>query len=181
MIWGENAGGNASGPGIMLNASNGNANCFWDDSIKPPAPLKVNVQQNGSGKPLAKSQTVSNIQSSASIIIVAPTNPINVAPSTLVAANNNGAKSTQSSKIALTKTSSSGNVVATNTNAITSAGNVNAKKAKGNQAVSKKGGSNTDESNNDEFNTWCFKALTTHVDVIDGDYLKSNLIYELQK
>lgn len=116
MIWGNdqsnNAGSAASG--------NGNVNCFWEDPAKMATTTvtvtssKGNVQQNGTGKPLAKSQTVSNMQS----VVTAKSN-----------------QNTATKLTTISKTSSSGNVTAT----VNSTSNNNSKKAKGGNANSKKG------------------------------------------
>lgn len=115
MIWGNDQ-ANSGGPAA---SGNGNANCFWEDPAKPTTTVtmtstKGNVQQNGTSKPLVKSQTVSNMQSVAN----------NPKP------NQNASKSTT-----ISKTSSSGNVTA----AANSTSNNNTKKAKGGNANSKKG------------------------------------------
>lgn len=116
MIWGNDQANNA-GPAA---SGNGNANCFWEDPTKMATTTvtvtsnKVNVQQNGTSKPLAKSQTVSNMQSVAN-------------------AKSNQNAATKSTTIS--KTSSSGNVTAT----VISTSNNNSKKAKGGNANPKKG------------------------------------------
>lgn len=152
-----------------LPSGNGNANCFWEDPAKAIAPTKVNAQQNGTGKTLAKSQTVSNMQSVAN-------NP---------KANQNPPKST-----AIMKTNSSGNVTAIVNS--TANNNNNNKKAKAAGSASKKGKfcDNSQilfangyrvikrheslvcfsDHGDDEFGAWCAKALTAHNDVIDGKF-----------
>lgn len=157
-IWGEQAG--SSGQTVNAALASGNGNIFWEDPVKQSTVTKVSVQQNGTGKALAKSQTVSNMQG--------------VSAANSVKAAQNAAKAT-----AISKTSSSGNVTATNSNATANMNasnnnnnnnNATAKKAK-NLTNAKKGGSNAEDSGNDEFGAWCAKALAAHVDVIDGKLL----------
>lgn len=109
MIWGND----------QVASSNGNANCFWEEPAKaqptPPTSTKANVQQNGTGKPLAKSQTVSNMQTIAN-------NP---------KTNQNASKTNTT----ISKTNSSSNV----STAANPTPNNNSKKAKGGNANSKKG------------------------------------------
>lgn len=122
-MWGnEQSMGNPSN--ASMPSGNGNANCFWEE---PAVASKVtvisskgqaNIQQNGTGKALAKSQTVSNMQS--------------VANSPKTNANANASKSSAT----ISKTSSSGNVTAM-VNSSTS--NNNTKKAKGGNSNAKKG------------------------------------------
>lgn len=118
MIWGNDQGQPPSGGGsnnAPLQSGNGNANCFWEDPSKAAPSTKGNVQQNGTAKPLAKSQTVSNMQSMANNS----------------KANQNASKSSTT----ISKTSSSGNV----TSVVNSTSNNNSKKAKSGNATSKKG------------------------------------------
>lgn len=116
MIWGNDQ-ANSGGP---VASGNGNANCFWEEPIKATTTTitvtstKTNVQQNGTSKPLVKSQTVSNMQSVANY----------------PKANQNTPKPTT-----ISKTSSSGNITA----AANSTSNNNSKKVKGGNANSKKG------------------------------------------
>ncbi|XP_031629871.1 GIGYF family protein CG11148 isoform X2 [Contarinia nasturtii] len=112
MIWGND--------GATMASSNGSANCFWEEPAKvpppPPPSTKPNIQQNGTGKPLAKSQTVSNMQTIAN-------NP---------KANQNASKTNTT----ISKTNSSSNI----TTAANSTPNNSNKKAKGSNANSKKDG-----------------------------------------
>lgn len=110
MIWGNDQ-SNTGG----MNAPSGNGNAFWEDPAKAAAPpTKGNVQQNGTSKPLAKSQTISNMQS-ATINAKANQNALKITP--------------------ISKTNSSGNVTAT---AISTANNAT-KKVKGGNTNAKKG------------------------------------------
>lgn len=111
---GVGVGGNGSG-GMNAAMQSGNANCFWEDASKAATSTKASVQQNGTGKPLAKSQTVANMQSAA----------INAK------ANQNTSKSSTT----ISKTNSSGNV----SSVVNSTSNNNSKKAKGGNSTSKKG------------------------------------------
>lgn len=122
-MWGnEQSMGNPSGNASMP-SGNGNANCFWEDPAAAPKVSVVtsskgqtNIQQNGTGKALAKSQTVSNMQSVAN------------SPKT-------NANASKSSSATISKTSSSGNVTAI----VNSTSNNNNKKAKGGNSNAKKG------------------------------------------
>lgn len=115
--------GNDQSIGNPSNASmpsgNGNANCFWEDPTASKTATSSkgqgNIQQNGTGKALAKSQTVSSMQSVAN------------SPKT----NANASKSSTT----ISKTSSSGNVTAI----VNSTSNNNNKKAKGGNSNNKKG------------------------------------------
>lgn len=118
-MWGnEQSIGNPTN--VSMPSGNGNANCFWEDPATSKAAVtstKVqgNIQQNGTGKALTKSQTVSNMQSVAN------------SPKT----NANASKSSAT----ISKTSSSGNVTAI----VNSTSNNNNKKAKGGNSNTKKG------------------------------------------
>lgn len=117
MIWG-NEQSNSGAVNASLPSGNGNANCFWEDPSKAPAaaPTKSgNVQQNGTGKVLAKSQTVSTMQSAAN-------NP---------KTSQNAAKSATP----IAKTNSSGNVTAV----VNSTSNDKSKKPKSGNSSAKKG------------------------------------------
>lgn len=111
MIWGNDQSNN---PGQTIATGNGNANAniFWEEPVKQMPTVKL-VQQNGTSKPLSKSQTVSNMQSAA-----------------------NNAKSAQNAAktTTISKTNSSGNVstavnsTSNNINKKAKIGNTNAKK-----------------------------------------------------
>lgn len=137
--------GNDQSIGNPTNASmpsgNGNANCFWEDpaaATAAAAASKVvtsskgqgNIQQNGTGKALAKSQTVSNMQSVAN------------SPKT----NANASKSSAT----ISKTSSSGNVTAIVNSTTSNNNNNNNKKAKGGNLNTKKGKLDKDSSTENE-------------------------------
>lgn len=141
MIWGNDQ-TNSSATNATMQSGNGNAITFWEDPAKATTSTKVaNVQQNGTGKALAKSQTVSNMQSVAN---------------NSKAVTQNASKST----VAIAKTNSTGNVTAV----VNSTANSSSKKAKTGTSNAKK--SDAD----DEFGAWCAKALTAHNDVIDGKF-----------
>lgn len=118
MIWGNEQANNSGGVGgsgmnASMQSGNGNANCFWEDTAKAATSTKGNVQQNGTGKPLAKSQTVSNMQTAA----------------------NNAKANASKLSTTISKTNSTGNV----TSVINSTSNNNNKKVKGGSSSSKKG------------------------------------------
>lgn len=144
MIWGNDQANN-SAANVIMPSGNGNANCFWEDPSKTtiaattPSMKSGNVQQNGTGKTLAKSQTVSNMQS--------------------IANNSKSTSNASKTSVPIAKTNSSGNVT-TVVNS-TSANNASKKPKGGNSNAKKSDG-------DDEFGAWCAKALTAHNDVIDG-------------
>lgn len=141
MIWG-NEQTNNSAANAAMQSGNGNAITFWEDPAKATTSTKVvNVQQNGTGKALAKSQTVSNMQSVANNAKATTPNP---------------SKSTTS----IAKTNSTGNVTAV----VNSTANSSSKKPKTGPSTAKK------PDADDEFGAWCAKALTAHNDVIDGEF-----------
>lgn len=118
-MWGnDQTMGNANVP---MPSGNGNANYFWEDPSAPinktivSSKVQGNIQQNGTGKALAKSQTVSNMQS----VVNSPK------------ANVNASKPSAP----ISKTSSSGNVTAI----VNSTSINNNKKVKGGNSNPKKG------------------------------------------
>lgn len=164
MIWG-NEQVNSGTMNAMAPSGNGNANCFWEEPAKVVAPTpKPNVQQNGTSKPLVKSQTVSNMQSVASNAKFYQNTP----------------KPTP-----ISKTNSSGNVTATANLTSTN----NNKKPKSSNTNAKKGTNSGIQcgwlmdfhiesmclcdfsDGDDEFGGWCAKALSAHNDVIDGEFI----------
>lgn len=140
-------------------SGNGNANCFWEEpAVAPKAAVisskgQANIQQNGTGKALAKSQTVSNMQS--------------VANSPKTNANANASKSSAT----ISKTSSSGNVTAI----VNSTSNNNNKKAKGGNSNAKKGKAFNAIGENSTFNRFnLFFKITIQM-------VTTNLVLGVQK
>lgn len=120
-MWGNDQSmGNTSN--VPMPSGNGNTNCFWEDpsvsinKAMTSSKLQGNITQNGTGKVLAKSQTVSNMQSVVN------------SPKTNVTATKPSAP--------ISKTSSSGNVTAI---VNSTSNNNNNKKAKGGNSNTKKG------------------------------------------
>lgn len=170
-MWGnEQSAGNAAI--ASMPSGNGNANCFWEDPSVSKAVAsskgQAHIQQNGTGKLLSKSQTVSSMQSVAN------------SPKT----NTSAAKSSAT----ISKTSSSGNVTAivnstsNNNNKKSKMGNSNVKKGKiGNWkfvAIDRNDGIIEYTSDaDDEFGVWCAKALASHNDIIDGEFEHSSTFF----
>lgn len=154
MIWGNDQSGNnnnTTNPNAAMQPGNGNSNCFWEDPSKSSVvPSKLIAQQNGTpNKPLARSQTVSSMQSVSNESKAKQAAPLTTSGSAVAVNSTNSTKLIAAAAVAA---------------------NNNNKKAKEATAKPKKKATNSDEATNDEFGTWCNNKLAAHVNVIDGMY-----------
>lgn len=155
MIWGNDQSGNnnnTTNPNATMQSGNGNTNCFWEETSKLSAvPSKLAAQQNGTTtKPLARSQTVSSMQSVSNESKAKQAAPLTTSGSAVTVNSTNSMKSNVAAAVAITNN------------------NNNNKKTKETTAKSKKKTTNSEEHTNDEFGTWCNNKLAAHVNVIDG-------------
>lgn len=167
MIWGNDQAGNinnsTTNPNATLQSGNGNTNCFWEDPSKLTVTTsKLIAQQNGTTtiKPLARSQTVSSMQSVSNDSKAKQAAPLTTSGSAVAV---NSINSTKSNVAAAAAAVVAAAAAATNNNI-----NNNNKKPKETTAKPKKKITNSEESTNDEFGTWCCNKLAAHVNVIDG-------------
>lgn len=154
MIWGNDQSGNnnnTTNPNAAIQSGNGNTNCFWEDPSKSSVvPTKVVAQQNGTpSKPLARSQTVSSMQSVSTESKAKQAAPLTTSGSAVAINSTNSTKLNAAAAVAV---------------------NNNNKKAKETTTKPKKKSTNSEETTNDEFGTWCNNKLAAHVNVIDGTY-----------
>lgn len=142
-MWGDNSISNGN---TSLGTGTTSVSGFWEEPTKTAIIVKSNTALNtvAGNKTLSKSQTVSNIQSQAAV----------AKQNTTITINN---------KTTAIRAAGGGANAACSPNS-----NVPPKKLKANNSARKTNASN---DGNNEFTAWCSKALSTHVDVIDGIYL----------
>lgn len=161
MIWGNDPSGNnnsTTNPNAAIQSANGNTNCFWEDPSKSSiVPSKLIAQQNGTtSKPLARSQTVSSMQSISNESKAKQAAPLTTSGSAVAVNSINSMKLNAVANV-VTVTAAAAAAVANNN-----------KKPKETTIKSKKKATNSEETTNDEFGTWCNNKLAAHVNVIDG-------------
>lgn len=124
-----------------VNAATTSVGGFWEEPTRATTQkANITLGTTSGNKAISKSQTVSHIQS----------------------------QSLGSKQIAASSVNKPTKPIINTTTNSTNNNNAIPKKAKPNNPA-KKSSTNSDSNGNNEFTAWCSKALSAHVDVIDGN------------